>query len=397
MTLILFIIILGTTILVHEFGHYLFARITGVHIHEFSIGMGPKILSKESKKTKIRYSLRAVPLGGFVQLAGEEVETAEVKRKFPGKTLQDKNVFQRFLIMFFGAGFNFIFAVFMLFFIGLVFGAKDLSPKIAIVDENSPAYVAGLRAGDEVLEIIHNETKKVYCFEVFDKRMFNNRCLNAYNEKIFITNGISKIISGTKVFTKTEKVKYIDDITLYLQIVDRNQEITFKVKRENETTAREIKVKAIKEIIDGEETYRFGIGMQPETERGFFKSIKYAFQQTGSLFKQMFAVLGYLFTGKLSLNQLSGPVGIYSVVGQARAVGVSSVLYLLAYLSINVGVINLLPFPAFDGGRILFLFIEKIKGSPINPKIENIIHTIGFGLLILLIIYVTFNDIFKLF
>jgi len=111
----------------------------------------------------------------------------------------------------------------------------------------------------------------------------------------------------------------------------------------------------------------------------------------------MYIILGSLFTGGVQLNQLSGPVGIFSIVDQMSEQGVSALLYLTALLSVNVGVINLLPFPAFDGGRILFLIIEKIKGSPVDPKIENTIHSIGFFLLILLMIYVTFNDILKLF
>jgi len=349
MTLILFVIILGVTVLVHEFGHYLFARITGVHVHQFSIGMGPAIYKKESKKTGIVYAVRAIPLGGFVQLAGEEVEVEETKKKYPGKTLQDKNVFQRFLIMFFGAGFNFIFATVLLFVIGLIFGAKSLEPTLSIVEENSPAYVAGLRAGDKVTRI------------------------------------------------NKHKVTYIDDISVFLQVVNRDEPVTFEVIRQGEESKRTFEVLATKEIIDDETVYRYGIGMQSVVERGFFKSIKYAFNQAGALFKQMFVVLGNLFTGKLSVSQLSGPVGIYSIVGEAKALGIASLLSLTAFLSINVGVVNLLPIPAFDGGRILFLFIEKIKGSPISPKVENIIHSIGFVLLIILIIYVTLNDILRLF
>ena len=111
----------------------------------------------------------------------------------------------------------------------------------------------------------------------------------------------------------------------------------------------------------------------------------------------MYVVLGNLFTGKISVNKLSGPVGIYSVVGQMSKQGLVALIYLMALLSINVGVINLLPLPAFDGGRILFLIIEKIKGSPVDPKVENTIHSIGFILLILLMLYVTFNDILRLF
>ena len=111
----------------------------------------------------------------------------------------------------------------------------------------------------------------------------------------------------------------------------------------------------------------------------------------------MFITVGYLFTGGIKLNQLSGPVGIYSLVGQQRSAGIANVLYLMAFLSINVGFINLLPIPAFDGGHILFIIIEKIKGSPVNPELENKIHTVFLILLMLLMIVITFNDILRLF
>ena len=116
----------------------------------------------------------------------------------------------------------------------------------------------------------------------------------------------------------------------------------------------------------------------------------------GALFKQMVIILKNLFTGGLSLSNLSGPVGIYTIVGETRESGFASILQLVALLSLNVGFINLLPFPAFDGGRILFLIIEKIKGSPVKTEAENLIHTIGFILLMLLMLYITFNDILRL-
>ena len=111
----------------------------------------------------------------------------------------------------------------------------------------------------------------------------------------------------------------------------------------------------------------------------------------------MFITVGYLFTGKISLSQLSGPVGIYSVVGQQRSAGIANLLYLMAFLSINVGFINLLPIPAFDGGHILFIIIEKIKGSPIKPELENKIHAVFLILLMLLMVVITFNDVLRLF
>ncbi len=344
-TLILFLLILGVVVLVHEFGHFLFAKLMGVHVYEFSIGMGPNLLQKASK-SGTKYSIRAIPLGGYVSLAGEEVEIDPEVQK--GRNLQDKKVWQRFLIMFMGVGFNFIFAFLVLFFVGLIFGAQDLSPRVSEVTEGYPAALAGLEANDKILRI------------------------------------------------NDHKVSYIDDISLYLTIEDLSEPITFEVEKTS-GEVKQIEVQALKEEVDGSTRYSLGITLVPKVERGFIESIVYAFNKEMALFKQMFVVLGNLFTGNLALSNLSGPVGIYSIVGQMQAQGAQALLYLVALLSINVGIMNILPFPAFDGGRILFLFIEKIKGSPVNPKVENIIHAIGFILIIALMIYVTFNDILRLF
>lgn len=346
-TLLLFIVILGVVVLVHESGHFLFAKLVGIHVYEFSIGFGPVIFQKEAKD-KTKYSLRAIPLGGFVSLAGEEVNVDREKQK--GKNLQDKTVWQRFLVMFMGVGFNFIFAFLLLFFIGIIFGSHSLKPVLAEVTNGYPAYEAGLSSGDKVLEI-------------------NNK-----------------------------KVKYLDDIMLYIQVEDLSKPLIFKVEKENKSIAT-YTVQARKEINqEKEETYVLGIAIKAnKQEKTLGNAIKYSFDQGCAIFKQMFIVLGNLFTGGISVNQLSGPVGIYSIVGTMKNEGINSILYLIALLSINVGVINLLPFPAFDGGRILFLIIEKVKGSPVSTKVENIIHSIGFALLMLLMVYITFNDILKLF
>ena len=138
--------------------------------------------------------------------------------------------------------------------------------------------------------------------------------------------------------------------------------------------------------------------VEQKEKKGFVNAIVFTFRKTVSIFKQMYITLAYLFTGHIKLNQLSGPVGIYSVVGKSReAGGIANVLYLMAFLSINVGVINLLPIPAFDGGHILFIIIEKIKGSPVNPELENKIHAVFLILLMILMVVITFNDIVRLF
>ena len=346
LNILLFILILGVIVFIHEFGHFTFAKLTGVYVYEFSIGMGPKLWSKKGKETE--YSLRAIPIGGFCQMAGEDMEDDELKKIPKDKRLQSKTVWQRFLIMFFGAGNNFISAVLILFFIALVWGGSSMSPKITEVTKNFPAANAGIQAGDIVKEI----------------------------------NG--------------HKIKTSDDISLYLAIANPKEKSTFVVEKSSGKEAT-YKFKAKKVKQKDEVSYVYGIGMQQEKTKGFVNAIKYTFKKTGSIFKQMGVTVGYLFTGGISLNQLSGPVGIYSIVGESSKAGFANILYLVAFLSINVGFINLLPLPAFDGGHILFLIIEAIKGSPVKPEVEEKIHGIGMMLLLLLMVVITINDIIKLF
>jgi len=348
MTLIYFILILGVIVLVHEFGHFIFAKMFGVHVYEFSIGMGPKIWGKKrkNKKDETEYCIRAIPIGGFVSLAGEEID--DDKKVPKDKKMYNKPIWQRFLIMFFGAGNNFILAFLILFACGIFFGSPNMDPVVGKLTEGYPMAESGIEEGDKFLKV-----------------------------------------NGNKIST-------IDDVRLYLSIVKPGDTITLEMKKESGKVVT-YEIVPVKEVVDEVTTYRYGIEFTNENEKGFFAPLKYALDKTGSLFNQMFITLKLLFTGQVGMDNLSGPVGIYSIVGQTRSAGIESVLQLVALLSINVGFINLIPFPAFDGGRILFLIIEKIKGSPVNPKVENIFHSIGFILLLLLLLYITFNDIVRMF
>ena len=344
--LILFILILGSIVFVHEFGHFMMAKLTGVYVYEFAIGMGPKLWSKKGKETE--YTLRAIPIGGFCMMAGEDLEDDDLKKVPKNKRLQSKKPWQRFLIMFFGAGNNFIFAILLLFAIGLIWGGSSMEPVVTSVLKNSAAANSGIEEGDRILEI----------------------------------NGHS--ISTT------------DDISLYLAVADPEEASDIKVEKENDSV-KTYSVQPKKKKVDGQTTYQYGIGMQQEVEHGFLAAIQFTYKKTISIFKQMAVTVGYLFTGGISISQLSGPVGIFSIVGDQSSAGIMNIIYLVAFLSINVGFINLLPLPAFDGGHILFIIIEKIKGSPVNPETENKIHTIGLFLLMLLMVVITFNDILRLF
>lgn len=344
LSLILFIFIFGLIVLIHEFGHFLFAKLFGVYVYEFSIGMGKRLWY--TKKGETEYSIRLIPLGGFVTLSGEEID--DDKKIAKDRKLQSKPCWQRFLIMFSGAGFNFVLALVLLFISSLIFGSVSTKPIIGNVSEEYPAYEAGIRKGDLILEI--NDVK----VKSWDAAMW----------EIQMSNG--------------KPIKFL--------IQDSDGE------------KKNISVTPIKETTDDEVvSYVYGIGMNSDKQKGLLNAFDYSFHKMGSTFVLMGETIKSLFIGKVGVNELSGPIGIFTIVDDQREAGLENIIYLIAFLSVNVGVINLIPFPAFDGGRILFLIIEKIKGSPVSPKIENTVHQIGFFLLLLLMIYVTCNDIFRIF
>ena len=346
LTLIYFILILGIIVLVHEFGHFFFAKLFKIYVYEFAIGMGPKIFGWKGK-SETEYSIRAIPIGGFCSLAGEDVEYDDQEKVPKEARLNAKPVWQRFLVMVFGAGNNFLLALLVLFIIGLGWGATSNEAIVTELIDNNPAQVAGIQVGDKITRI----------------------------------NG--------------HKIKSSDDVSLYIQIEDKSKPITFTVLRDNET--KNIEVNPQLEEIDGQKIYRVGIVSAGKVEHGIIASVKFSFNKFEALYRQMIITIKGLIGGGISVKQLSGPIGIYNIVGQTTKTGIGNVLYLIALLSVNVGFINLLPFPAFDGGRVLFLIIEKIKGSPVKPETENKVHTVGFILLMLLMIYITFNDVLRLF
>lgn len=345
MTIIYFILILGGIVFFHELGHFLFAKKAGVYIYEFSIGMGPQLFKWKSKKDETMYSIRLLPIGGFVQMAGEEIDPDENIPK--EKRMQSKTWLQRFSIMIAGIFFNFVLAIVLLFVVGLINGTPKKETYIGVIDKNSSAYNAGLRENFEILQV-----------------------------------------NGKKASTK-------DILSLEL-IANVKKEVEIKYKDAN-GNVEIAKFKADTVDENGTTNYKYGFSLINQKQRGFFSSIKYAFTKTIELIEYMFFVIWYLITGKISLTNLSGPIGIFTMVGETAKEGLINLVYLMAIISVNVGFINFLPLPAFDGGRILFLIIEKIKGSPVNSKIENIIHTVGLGLLMLLMVFITYNDILRIF
>ena len=367
MGIVWFIVILGGIVLVHEFGHFIFSKIFGVYVYEFSIGMGPKIFHFKRKNKETEYCIRLIPIGGFVSLAGED---ADDNKKIPeNRKLYSKPVWQRLLIMVAGVMNNFIFAFLLLFIMAFIYGSVDTTPLIGDVTEGYPAYTAGLKKGDTILKIDNN------------------------------------------------KVSNFSEIQLYLQ-TSEGKEMQFTVLGVD-GKERVIKITPDKvETDDGKENYVIGVSLDStilneglksilSSKKGIFKklslsskqilpSLSYAGKTTISLYKTMFLTIKQLFTGRASVKDLSGPVGIYTIVSSEAKEGLQNILYLTAYLSINVGFINLLPFPAFDGGRVVFLIIEKIRKKRAPVKVEAIVNGVGFILLLLLMAFVTFNDILRI-
>ncbi len=344
-TLIILILVLGIIVFIHELGHCIAAKKIGVYVHEFAVGMGPEIFSFHRKNDETKYSLRAMPLGGYNAIAND-METSKGLKK--NQVLENKTFLQRLFVLIMGIVFNFILAIVLLFFNGLFYGSPTTEPIIGSVQENSPASKSGLVDGDLILKI----------------------------------NGKS--------------VSSFDEVLLETKFGEIKEYYEFTVKRGD----NEISIKVVPDIAEdgeGKKVPSFGITSSAIREKGFLNAIKYSFIQTGKTIKSVFVILGKLVTGKIGTDNLSGPIGVFSVIDNIKEKGLESIIYLTAYLSINVGVINFIPIPVFDGGRILLLCIEKIKGKKLNPKVESYLNTVGTILLILIMIYVTFNDIFKLF
>jgi len=358
--ILLFILILGILVFVHEFGHFITAKKSGVYIHEFSIGMGPAIKTWKGKDG-IDYSLRAFPIGGFVQMAGEIYEDDDTDTVPKEKFMCNKKWWQRLIILCAGVFNNFLLALVLLFFIALIWGAPSLTPAIYKVIPNSSV------AATQVKEI-NSEGKEV------------------------VKSGIMDGDVITKINGK--KVKTWDKAQLLLIMKDKDGKYDITVKHQNgKEESFQIEKTKFKDE-EGKEMEGFGFEMKSEVNKGFKAAFKYAFQKFAAISEQMWMTLGGLFSGKISLNSLSGPVGIYTVVGETRKAGIANIIFLTAYLSINLGIMNILPIPALDGGHVLFLLIEMITRKKVNQKIEAMTTNIFFALLMLLMLYITIHDIF---
>lgn len=332
-TIISSIIIFLLVILIHEFGHFIVAKMNGVSVLEFSVGMGPKLFQKESNGTL--YSLRLLPVGGYCQLEGEDEENDSPN------SLNNQSPLVRLKVILAGAIMNFILAFILLI---LLMSVSRVSTEVSGVLEDSPAYSSGIQTGDKIVSI----------------------------------NG--KNISDGEELLQSIKESQGD---LDIGVIRDSQSKNIKVTPRLENNVRKI-----------------GVNFQEEYNiknfsliKGFKKGVITFLNLTGMLYK----FLGMLITGQLGLGGFSGPVGVVKEIGNAAKTGVANLIFLLAYININLGVFNLLPIPALDGGRAIFILIEMIFGKKISQEKEGYIHMVGLILLLALIAIVTIKDVIKLF
>lgn len=371
-TLLCFVLVLGVTVFIHELGHFLFAKKAGIYCYEFSLGMGPVLWKFNRKNDETTYAIRLFPIGGFVQMAGEAVDLDEDIPE--DKRMQSKTWMQRFLTVSAGVLFNFLLALVIFFIVGMITGTDDQKAYVGSIGENFKVSSSNLQVGDQILKVNGK----------------NSWSSNKTLLLLMVNSG--KNLSLNVKHADGTKENIIIEPTLVKEVVDDNNNVTYEI---------------VSEKTDDSE-YKFGIGLKTKSTSVKVNSIKdffsnvyhgviYAFVSFASLIDQMVYTCFYLLTGKLSLTSLSGPVGIYQVVGESAKYGFINVVYLIGYICVNVGFINLLPLPAFDGGRVFFMIIEAIRKKPVSPKVENIIHAVGLVLLMILMVVITFNDILRLF
>ena len=330
MTIIYAIIIFCLLIFVHEFGHFFVAKACGVKVNEFAIGMGPALFKKQRGETL--YAVRALPIGGYCAMEGED-EDSEDERAF-----NNKPAWQRALVLFAGAGMNFITCVVLIIVVYLIMGTATTT--VGDVSEGYPAEQAGIQVGDKILAIDDHE-------------------IGAWS-----------------------------DVALYVPN-EKDASVTVTVERDGKELALDSAVKYNKE------SGRYILGVTTKVSHDPVTAVKQGIIGTGSMTVMMYKILKQLFTGEVSTKDLSGPVGIVYAVSDSASHGFINVVYLAALLSLNLAVINLLPFPALDGGRLLFLLIRKITGRRVTDKVEGYFHFAGLMCLFALMIYVTFNDVIR--
>ncbi len=409
------IFILGFLVLIHEGGHFLIAKLCKIKVNEFAIGFGPTIWKKQGKETK--YALRLIPLGGFVNMEGEE-ERSDKEGSFSKASIP-----KRIAVVAAGGLVNIIFAL-IVYFSLMSFTGNNISNVIDSIIPNTDAQLSQLQPGDKIvkvngkniyyktsldkvleecngdlLEIEVERNGEKYTFQVNPMKEeynytgiaiansdnLNTKIAAVYPKSPAEVCGLKandNVISVNGVEVKDNPQKMVDEINKTLK-----EKIVFSIERDN-------KVQEIEVVPEVKANYYVGVYLKL-AENNFKNNIYYAFWKTGEFAFSIIDNLKMLFTGNVSIDQMMGPVGISSVVAETN--GVADFIYILALISISLGFTNLLPFPPLDGGKIVLLLLEAFRRKPLKEQTEVAIQMVGFMFFIGLSILVTYNDILRIF
>ncbi|MCX5712995.1 MAG: RIP metalloprotease RseP [Candidatus Omnitrophica bacterium] len=347
--LLIFLFVLGVVIISHEFGHFIVAKKLGVRVEKFSFGFGKALWKK--KKGHTEYAISSVPLGGYVKLAGDCLE----EYKGNSDEYLSRPPEQRAAIVFFGPLFNYVLGFLCFWFIFFA-GYPTLTTKVGTLLDDFGAKNAGIQAGDKIITI--------------------------GGKKVFYWDDLQKEIQSNK------NNKFLD-----ISVIRADKEYNFKV---------EIKSKELGDSLGQKRSFGL-IGITPADEivkvrHGLIASFGLAASKTLDMTVTTYKALWYLVTGKLSMREsMTGPLGIFLITSKAAALGFTALLHLIAVLNISLAIFNLLPFPVLDGGHMVLLAIEKIRGKMISEKFERVMNQIGISLLLFLAVIVTYNDLMRIF
>ena len=338
MTFLIAVAMLGLIIFVHELGHFLTAKFFKMPVSEFSIGMGPQVFSLDTKETT--YSFRAIPIGGYVNIEGMEVGS-QVENGF-----NSKPAYQRFIVLFAGVFMNFLTAFLIIFSIAQMNGRMEYEEKAII-----GALVKG-GANEQILKV-------------------DDKILELDGKKITLWSDIPEV---------TKEALDKKELSAIIERDGKEEKLVLKLTKD-------------------EENNRVVLGISPKSKKtnlSFTESLIFAKNSFVSILKDTVGGLFTLFSGKANLKEISGPVGILKVVGEVSKFGWTSIASLAVILSINIGVLNLLPIPALDGGRIIFVLLELFR-IKVNKKWEENLHKFGMVVLLFFIVMISVNDVWKLF
>lgn len=403
------IFVLGFLIFIHEGGHFLVAILSGVKVKEFSIGFGPKIFSKDTKHTK--FCLRLIPFGGFVDMLGEN------EKKDEEGSFSNAKIWKRILIVAAGAIVNIVFALVLYFSLNGIAG-NNISTEITEILPDCLENLEGLEINDRIIGInkrkihlksdINEILNDLSEDEVTVKVERNNKQLDV---KVKTSKEIQNVI-GIAFETDDNIISYIDpkspadeiglkvgdriievnDIKTFsamdiIENVSKNKNVRLKINRDN--NIMELETNTI-------ESAYYYLGIKTKlAEENLKNNIYYAYWETVKFVSSVFENLKDLFTGNVYIQQMSGPIGISEYIVKTDTI--YNFIYLMSLISLSLGITNLLPIPALDGGRLLLLLIEWIRKKPIKQELEIKIQTFGFLILMCLALYISFNDIIKLF